>query len=105
MEQPEFISLITLIQSPDKFEGKAIRVVGLCTLGFEGKAIWASGEALDKAITKDAIWLEVPLTDKLRTEHQKVMIVEGVFTAQRKGHLGLYSGTIEQISRIDRWEE
>jgi hypothetical protein len=105
MDNLEFISLITVIQSPDKFDGKAIRVVGLCTFRFEGKAMWVSGEALEKAITKNAVWLDIPLTEKLRAENRKVMIVEGVFSAQNKGHLGLYSGSIEQIARVDRWEK
>lgn len=105
MDKLEFISLITVIQSPDKFDGKAIRVVGLCTFEFEGKAMWVSGEALEQAITKNAVWLDFPLTDELRAENRKVMIVEGVFSGQRKGHLGLYSGSIEKISRIERWEE
>jgi hypothetical protein len=103
MSQIAFISLVTLIQSPEKFDNKAVRVVGLCTFEFEGKAIWISSEALENAITKNAVWLDIPLTDELRAQSRKIMLVEGVFSAERKGHLGLYSGTIEKVSRLASW--
>lgn len=105
MDQVEFLSLITVVQTPEERDGKPIRVVGLCTFEFESKAMWVSREALDEAITKNAVWLDTPITDKLRAMNRKVMIVEGVFSAKRKGHLGLYSGSIEQISRVDQWKD
>jgi hypothetical protein len=105
MADIEFISILTLIQSPEKYHHKRVRIVALCTLEFEGKAMWVSKEALDKAITKDAVWLDVNLDDKTKKLDRRVVIVEGTFDATRKGHLGMYSGMIGDVTRVDLWEK
>lgn len=104
MSEIEFISLITLIQNPEKFAGKKVRVVGLCTLAFEGKAVWTSREDMEKAVTKNAVWLDSKLDKDTTKLDKKFLLVEGVFNATRKGHLGMYSGTIESITRLELWE-
>jgi hypothetical protein len=105
MADIEFISIITLIQTPEKFHRKRVRIVALCTLEFEGKALWVSKDDLEKAITKNAVWLDVKLDDKSKKLHKKVLIVEGTFDAKRKGHLGMYSGMIEDVTRAELWEK
>ena len=105
MEEIQFISLITLIQNPEKYQGKRIRLIGLCTLDFEGKAMWISREDLDKAVTKNAIWLDVKLDDQSKKLNGKFLLIEGTFDAKRKGHLGMYSGMVEHITRLELWEK
>lgn len=103
MDQIEFVSLLALIQTPEIFHGQMVRVIGLCTLQFEGSAMWMSSEALQQAITKNAIWLSLPQDPALRQHDGSVMLVEGVFSAENQGHLGLFSGAIEDITRIEPW--
>jgi hypothetical protein len=94
------ISLIQLIAQPEKFAEQRVQVIGLCALKFEGKAIWISRDDLRYSITKNAVWLDIPLNEESCKFDQKYVFVEGRFTAKNRGHLGLYSGTIEDISRI-----
>jgi hypothetical protein len=99
-----FISLIQLIQHPDKYHQNQVRVVGFASLEFEGKALYVSREDYENAITKNAVWLDIELTENVRKNHQKYVLVEGVFDKDNLGHLKLFSGTIKNIERIELWE-
>jgi hypothetical protein len=99
-----FISLIHLIQHPDLYNEKNVRVIGYASLKFEAKAIYVSKEDYDNAITKNAIWLDVELTESVRTLHETYVLAEGVFDKDNLGHLRLYSGTIKSVSRLERWQ-
>lgn len=105
METIEFISLLALIQNPEMFDGQLVRVIGLCSFGFETNAMWGATEYYNQSLTKNAIWLALPDGMDMSGLHGKVMLVEGVFSAQDKGHLGLYSGSIDKITRIEPWQE
>jgi hypothetical protein len=99
-----FISLIQLIQHPDKYHEKQVRVIGFASLKFEGKALYVSREDYDNAITKNAVWLDVELSENVKKNHQRYVLVEGDFDKENLGHLKLFSGTIKNIGRIELWE-
>jgi hypothetical protein len=99
-----FISLIHLIQHPDVYDQKHVRMIGYASLKFEGKAIYVSREDYQNAITKNAIWLDVELTEAIRKHHQMYVLVEGVFDKDSLGHLRLYSGTLKNVNRLERWQ-
>jgi hypothetical protein len=99
-----FISLIHLIQHPDLYDQKEVRVIGYASLKFEGKAIYISKQDYENAITKNAIWLDVELTDAVRKLHETYVLAEGVFDKDNLGHLRLYSGTLKNVSRLERWQ-
>jgi hypothetical protein len=98
-----FISLIRLIQSPDEYNLKQVRVIGFAKLEFEAKALYVTKEDYDNAITKNAIWLDVDLTEGVRKLNKKYVLVEGVFDKDKLGHLRMYSGTIKAVRRIEEW--
>ena len=93
------VSLLQLITNPERYHGKRIIVVGFAALEFEGQAIYPTRDA---AITpKNGVWLEYDfgnLPNKPTT--LKPMLVEGVFDAKGSGHMGLWTGEICLISRI-----
>ena len=99
-----FISLIHLIQHPDLYHQKNVRVIGYASLKFEGKAIYVSREDYQNGITKNAIWLDVELTDEIRKYHQMYLLAEGVFDKDNLGHLQMYSGTLRNVNRLERWQ-
>lgn len=98
-----FISLIHLIQHPEMYHEKQVRVIGFASLEFENKAIYVSREDYEKAITKNAIWLDIQLTENVRKNHRNYVIVEGIFDRDNLGHLKLFSGCIKNIERIELW--
>jgi hypothetical protein len=103
MLEVNFVSLIHLIQHPEIYNQKNVRVIGFASLNFEGKAIYVSKADYDNAITKNAIWLDIELTEKIKKNHQQYVLVDGIFDQDNLGHLKLYSGTIKHIERLEIW--
>jgi hypothetical protein len=100
----QLTSLIHVIQHPDQYQGKKVRVVGFCNLELEGKALYVS-EADYPAGTKNAVWLDVPLSPENQVVNEKVALVEGTFDGTALGHLGMYSGTIKDVERLQVWSD
>jgi hypothetical protein len=100
-----FVSLIHVIQNPEQYAEKPIRVVGVASIKFEVTGLYISEEDMRNAVTKNGLWIEVPNNDANRKLNGKYVIVEGVFDPTRKGHLGMWSGTIKDVSRFDLWSD
>ena len=39
----------------------------------------------------------------VQTMSDQYVIVEAIFNAERKGHFGMFSGSLEEIKRLERW--
>jgi hypothetical protein len=96
------VSLITLIANPDRYEGKVVRVIGFVQLEFEGNAIYLHEEDFRRAITDNALWMDVPQGFR-GYESGSYAIVEGTFTTKSHGHMGLFSGEIKNVTRLEPW--
>jgi hypothetical protein len=74
-------------------------------LEFEGDALYQHREDYERAILSNGIWLS--LTDPQEQSSAKLndryVLVEGKFNAEQKGHLALWSGSLQQISRVSDW--
>ncbi|MDR7272968.1 hypothetical protein J2X20_005653 [Pelomonas saccharophila] len=99
------VSLISLIATPREFDGKQVRVIGFARLEFEGNAIYLHREDYLQGITKNGLWLDVERLPKksAASANNQYVIVEGVFSMTDKGHLGLWSGSIQKVTRMDPW--
>jgi hypothetical protein len=104
MAEIKFISLIQLIQHPEKYHDQPVRVIGAALLVFESKALFVTSEDLQKAVTKNAVWLDVELKDETKKLSNKHVLVEGVFDKENLGHLKMYSGTITKVKRLEEWK-
>jgi len=93
------VSLLQVIANPERFHGKRIIVVGFATLQFEGQAIYPTPDAAIEP--KNGVWLDYDFGN-LPNEPTplKQMLVEGVFDAKGGGHMGLWTGELCMISRI-----
>jgi hypothetical protein len=100
------VSLMQLIASPERYDGKVVRIIGFVHLEFEGNAIYLHREDYEHGITANGLWLDRP---KCLTRvggkpfTSGYALVEGVFKAQERGHMELFSGTISYIVRCQRW--
>lgn len=101
--EPIDVSLLRLIANPKEYDGKTVRVIGFVRLEFEGNAIYLHREDYQYFITKNGLWIDA--TDAMRKSKadldQKYVVLEGKFNADRQGHMGLWSGCIEKITRAD----
>jgi hypothetical protein len=104
---PTDVSLINLIATPEKYQGKIVRVVGYLNLEFEGNAIYIHKEDYENALLKNAIWIELSRDEAIKNTkafNKKYVILVGVFDMKDNGHMGLFSGAIKKISRLDLWK-
>jgi hypothetical protein len=98
------VSMVQLIATPDKYQGKRVQLVAFLHLEFEGNAIYLHKEDYDKSIHKNGLWIRLPdQKPSLSALSDNYVLVEGVFDANDTGHLGMWSGTISNVSRLELW--
>ena len=104
---PIDVSLINLFATPEKYDGKLIRVVGYLNLEFEGNALYLHKEDYEKSLFRNAVWVNLTrkeAIEKTKTYSKQYVVIEGTFVMNDTGHMGLFSGGITQISRLDLWK-
>src|SRR5262249_54990940 len=111
-KQPENISLIRLIATPEKYHGKFVRVRGYLHNQFEDSAIYLTKDDSDHHNQDNALWVSYAEKvqkqavgskqdpDNLRYFDRKYVMIEGVYNKDNHGHLGLYAGSIDKVARI-----
>ncbi|WP_431260871.1 hypothetical protein ACQ86G_12630 [Roseateles chitinivorans] len=101
-QQPPSASLIQLIATPWGFDGRRVQIIGFVRLEFEGDAIYLHRDDEAAGIQKNGLWLEVEgLSAQERREFDgRYVLVEGTFSMQDRGHFGLWSGAIRDITRM-----
>jgi hypothetical protein len=103
--EPIYASLVQLLATPERFDGKLVQVVGYVHLEFEGNQICLHREDVRVHLSRNCLWLVPPeLSADARSQaSDRYNIVIGRFNARSKGHMGLFSGAIEEVSRLDPW--
>ena len=97
-DRPLEVSLIRIIADPDAFDGEYVRVQGFYRYEFEGTAIYVHRADYEHALYRNGLWVTSgPDLD------QQYVLLEGRFSAARRGHLGLWSGSIEDVTRMIPW--
>ena len=104
-QEPTDVTLVQLIANPEKFDGRLIRVIGFLRLEFEGNVLYLHREDYEHAILGDGIWVDVTpeMAKQSATLKMNYVLLEGVFSASERGHMGMWSGTIKQIRRVQLW--
>jgi len=102
-------SLITLIARPELYDGKVVRVIGFVRFEFEGNALYVSQLDYENAVPRNGLWIDPPDgfqsfdgASKAQPNTQYVL-VEATFNAEKRGHMGMWSGTLEHVSRLQAW--
>lgn len=103
--EPIGVSLIQLIANPKDYDGKVVRVIGFVRLEFEGNSIYLHQDDYKHGITKNGLWIDVTddIHKKQKDYDQKYVLLEGTFNAKETGHMGLWSGGIQKITRCQVW--
>jgi hypothetical protein len=102
--QPLDVSMIQLIATPEKYQGQRIRVLAFLRIEFEGDAVYLHKQDYEQAIYRNGLWIDLPNTISFsKNMSNQYVLVEGVFDGKRKGHLGLWSGTITNVTRLEPW--
>ena len=104
-------SLLELIARPELYDGKRVRVIGFVNFEFEVNGLYISKEDWQRSISRNGLWIDPP--ERFETDsgpsrvqpNQRYVLVEGTFNARNPGHLGMWSGAIERVTRLDPWGE
>lgn len=102
-EVPTNVSLIQLIANAEKYDGKLVQIQGYLRIDFEGTAVYLHREDYQNGLTKNGLWANVSLAPEQMKFDQQYVLIEGIFDAHNKGHLGLWSGAIKDLKRVDLW--
>jgi hypothetical protein len=101
----EAVPLVRLLATPERYDGRRVRVEGYLTLGFEDAGLHPDRTSYEGGLRKNAMWVDRP-TWLTRKDEQKLTRryaeVAGVFDADGEGHLGLYSGALTEVRGIGR---
>ncbi|MBR2900757.1 MAG: helix-turn-helix transcriptional regulator [Clostridia bacterium] len=101
------VSMVQLLATPEKYDGKLVRVIGVGNLEFEDDSLSLNKEDYEHG-TGSSIWLELgekAISYKEAKEYNgKYVIVEGFFDKDDRGHFGMFCGSIKDINRYDLWE-
>ena|SRR5439155_6753325 len=104
-----FPSLIELLARPELYDGRRVRVIGFVNFAFEGNALYLSRADWEHAVTRNGLWIDPPPRFESnwgpsRAEpNRRYVLVEATFRAERRGHLALWSGALEQVTRLEEW--
>lgn len=96
------VSLIRLLANPERYNEKFIRVNGFLELEFEGTALYLHREDCEQMLLRNAVWLDVPseIWGRKYELTERYVVIEGVFRADRRGHMDAFGGAISPIQVI-----
>lgn len=105
----ESVSIVALIANPEKYDGKPVRVIGAFRLEFEGTAICLHKDDLVNALSSNCLWITLDGArlgegvGDLPDLNGNYVLVEGRFSKDDHGHMGMYPGAITGIWRTTDW--
>jgi hypothetical protein len=99
-------TLLQVLANPQKYDGQKLLVIGFLHLEFEGDGLYLHKEDFDNAIVGNVIWVDVSPEMKKRFSqiNDKYVVISGTFDANSHGHMDLFSGTLNNITRCDVWQ-
>jgi hypothetical protein len=97
------VSIIQIIANPEKYDGKVVRFEGVTNIEFEGNGIYLSKEHWKAHVQSFAIWMDLSdeLTKGRKWLNGKYCIVEGTYHATDHGHMGLYMGSLSNVTMFN----
>ena len=103
--EPVDVAVIQLIATPERFEGRRVHVVGYLYQEFEGSGLYAHQEDFERSLYRNGLWINVarcgyPGKPSINDAY---VLVEGEFTGKEHGHMGLWSGSLSNVTRCVIW--
>jgi hypothetical protein len=94
-----------LIATPEKYEKKQVSIIGYAIIKFEAQGIYLSKSDAEQNINSNGLWilLSEEQLDRYQNLNNKYVLVEGTFDPNIRGHGGMYSGSITNITRFEKW--
>jgi hypothetical protein len=98
------VSLIALIASPERYDGKQVVVSGYMYLQRERSALYLAKADFQHALFKNALYLEVPnrTVEHIFPLNGCYVEITGTFDGKHTGHMGAFSGDliVKEVSPV-----
>ncbi|TQF14451.1 hypothetical protein FJV41_18565 [Myxococcus llanfairpwllgwyngyllgogerychwyrndrobwllllantysiliogogogochensis] len=100
----ELVSLVRLLAAPEAYDGKRIQVVGYGSFDSTGTALYLNAQDHQHGVPMSAVWLVLGQTGAPKAGSPPgYVVVRGTFRAEGRGAMGLFSGAITDIDRLEDW--
>lgn len=109
------VSFVSLLATPEKYDGKKVRVSGVLHFQFEDSALYFHKDDADYLHLANGIWISyaekrvldprckkdfVAFGSKADYFDGRYVSVEGTFNMKQRGHLSAFAGTIEEVTLV-----
>ena len=103
-EEPLDVSMVSIIATPNQFNGKLVRVSGYLNIEFENVELYLHKEDCAQGLTKNGAWLDLNRETRRKFDPMKLhyVFVEGIVDSTHLGHMGATSVTLTKIQRVER---
>jgi hypothetical protein len=99
---PRVMSLVQLLATPERYDGKRVRVVGFVHLEFESDAVYLHREDFERALRSNsmAVGFRPDVYKRGATFNDRYVLLEGIFRAGGAGNL---QDALTDIWSADVW--
>ncbi|EEV0136582.1 hypothetical protein ACIXPW_002266 [Escherichia coli] len=102
------ISMTALLAQPEKYHLQKVVVEGIGNIEFEGNALYLNKESWENFVQSDSVWLDIDFPNpvvtlaRARQLNGDYVRIAGTFDMDIRGHLGMWSGGIIDITLYER---
>ncbi len=104
---PPVVSIVQLIATPEKFDGKLISVIGFLRLEHEGYLLYLGKEYYDNVVLANALWVDA--TEDMGKNREKLELkyvkIVGTFRAGHEKRNLFSPGGITDIKNCQFWSD
>jgi hypothetical protein len=100
--QPSDVSMISLISVPERFDGQRVRLHGYVHFELEGDGVYLNREDMEHHLYKNGLWVSLAKQISSDRCQDTYALIEGTFRSVDKGHMGLWSGAVTEVTRCER---
>jgi hypothetical protein len=104
---PPIVSIVQLLSSPDKYDGKHVVVFGFLTIGQENDNLFLGKGDYENALLANSIWVDISdgMVKQQNELHLKYVRIVGVFHLGNTGRNSPSVGGIGEISDCRVWSD
>ena len=105
LRYPIHLSIVQLIATPERFDGKLVSVTGFLHVDRESALLFLAQSDRDHAIAEDAIsfHLNEQMGKDIKNLNENYVSLIGIFRAIRLGAYPCPNGTIDPVERYQVW--
>jgi hypothetical protein len=90
-----------LLKNPQMYDGKIVEITGFANIEFEGNALYLDQKSQNEATYEKGLWLEISKTSFEQKKYNgSKILIRGTFKLSNKGHMNLWKGAIEQVTKL-----